>query len=270
MKRICLLFLIISLFFSGCKFNLKAFEDDDKALVEVARYDRLESQYLTTGDFYALQQMNTDYPMETRTLIEEVLRIGEVNDPKINRTFLTFYQDTTLQKLVADAELQYANMDDVNASLCRIFERLRLFLPTVSVPKVYAQIGALDQSIVIGNNTIGICLDKYLGENYPLYKRFYNAEQRKTMTRDNIVPDCLSFYLLSLYPLSDSETRKQIDRDLHMGKIQWVCNLVLDKKFFDSRYVQIIDKYMAKYKSMPIESLLKNNDYTEVKKDMKK
>ena len=268
MKRNCLLLLIAPLLFSGCKFSLKAFEDDDKALVEVVRYDRLESQYLTTGDFSALQQMNTDYPMETRTLIEEVLRIGDVSDPKINKAFLTFYQDSTLQRLISDAELQYANMDDVNTGLCNAFARLRIFLPAVSVPDVYAQIGALDQSIVIGNNTIGICLDKYLGENYSLYKKYYDAEHRKTMTRDNIVPDCLNFYLLSLYPLSDSETRQQIDRDLHRGKMQWVCNLVLEKKFFDTRYVQIVDRYMAKYKSMPIESLLKNTDYREMKKEM--
>lgn len=269
MKRICLLLLIAPLLLSGCKLSLKAFEDNDKALVEVVRYDRIESQYITTGDFSALQQMNTDYPVETRTLIEEVLRIGEVNDPKINKVFLTFYQDTTLQKLVSDAELQYANMDDINAGLCKVFERLRMFLPNVSVPEVYSQIGALDQSIVIGNNTIGICLDKYLGDNYSLYKKYYDAEQRKTMTRENIVPDCVTFYLLSLYPLSDSETRQQVDRDLHWGKMQWVCNLVLENNFFNNRYVRIVDRYMNKYKSMPIESLLKNNDYTEMKKDMK-
>lgn len=253
---------------SGCKLSLKAFEDEDKALVEVVRYDRLESQYLTTGDFSALQQMNTDYPMETRTLIEEVLRIGDVSDPRINKTFLTFYQDSTLQRLISDAELQYANMDDINTGLCEAFERMRTFLPELSVPEVYAQIGALDQSIVIGNNTIGICLDKYLGENYALYKKYYDGEQRRTMTRENIVPDCLCFYLLGLYPLSDSDTRPQIDRDIHMAKVQWVCNLVLDRKFFDTRYVTAVDAYMAKHKSMPVESLLKNNDYSKVKKDL--
>ena len=70
----------------------------------VERYDRVQSLYLTTGDFSALQQMNTVYPMQTRTLIEDVLRIGKVNDPEINTKFLRFYQDSTLQSLISEAE----------------------------------------------------------------------------------------------------------------------------------------------------------------------
>lgn len=268
MKRFCLLFFVASLLLSGCKLNLKAFEDDDKALIEVIRYDRLESQYLTTGDYSALQQMNTEYPVETRILIEDVLKIGDVSDPKINNRFLAFSQDSILQRLISDAELQYANMDDVNVGLCNAFARLDKFLPGVPVPQVYAQIGALDQSIVIGNNTIGISLDKYLGENYSLYLKYYEKSQRKTMARSNIVPDCINFYLLSLYPLTDSEQRPQIDRDIHMGKVQWVCNLVLERKFFDNRYVSVIDRYMSKNRAMPIKSLLENNDYTEIKKEI--
>ena len=69
---------------TACELKLKQFgEDSQTTLVEIQRYDRLESRYLTTGDFSALQQMNIEYPMETRTLIEDVLQLGEVNDPGI-------------------------------------------------------------------------------------------------------------------------------------------------------------------------------------------
>ncbi len=266
----CLL-LIILLLCGSCELKLKPFEDgNERHTIEVCRYDRLESQYLTTGDFTALQQMNTDYPMETRTLIEDILRIGEVNDPQINRKFLSFFQDSTLQTIISDAESQYANMDDINASLNDAFDKLKTFIPDIPVPQVYAQIGALDQSIVIGNQTIGISLDKYLGENYHLYKRYnYSEAQLKTMTRKNIVPDCLSFYLISLYSIPDFETRPQIERDLHTGKVMWVCNIALGQKFFCSRYIDIIDKYMSANKSTPIETLLKDNDYSDILKFVK-
>lgn len=114
--------------------------------------------------------MNTDFPMETRTLLEDVLRIGEVNDPQINHKFLAFYQDSTLQTILSDAEAQYANMDDINKLLNSSFDRLKVYIPTLPIPQIYAQIGALDQSIVIGNQTIGISLDKYLGKDYPYIK----------------------------------------------------------------------------------------------------
>lgn len=254
----------------ACEFKLKPFEEENvQQRIEVCRYDRLESQYLTTGDFSALQQMNTVYPMETRTLIEDIIRIGEVNDPQINHKFLSFYQDSTLQTIISDAESQYANMDDINTSLNKAFDKLKQYIPDIPVPQVYAQIGALDQSIVVGNQTIGISLDKYLGENYHLYKKYYPASQIKTMTRENIVPDCLNFYLLSLYPMHDFDARSQIERDLHIGKIMWVCNVALGNKFFQSRYVKVIEKYMHSNKSVDIETLLKNNDYTYIIKSMK-
>ena len=66
----------------GCQFRLTSDDGRDSSLLfEIDRYDRLEYRYLTTGDFSALQQMNTEYPIETRTLIEDVVKIGEITDP---------------------------------------------------------------------------------------------------------------------------------------------------------------------------------------------
>ena len=73
----------------GCQFKLSSDDENDSSqLLEIDRYDRLEYRYLTTGDFSALQQMNTEYPIETRTLIEDVVKIGEITDPDINTKFL--------------------------------------------------------------------------------------------------------------------------------------------------------------------------------------
>ena len=258
------LLLVASFLLSACELRLKPFEEESEHRMEVFRYDRLESQYLTTGDFSALQQMSTEYPMETRTLIEDILHIGEVNDPQINKKFLTFFQDSTLQMIVSDAESQYANMDDINQQLNKAFFNLKGRLPDMPLPQVYAQIGALDQSIVIGNQSIGISLDKYLGEDYPLYKKFYSASQLKAMSRRYIVPDCLGFYLLSLYPMPDFEQRSQIDRDLHIGKIMWVCNQALECRFFRSKYINMVDNYMKRNKNLTLDSLLRNNDHQPI------
>ncbi len=264
MKKSGWLLLVASFLLSACELRLKPFEEESEHRMEVFRYDRLESQYLTTGDFSALQQMSTEYPMETRTLIEDILHIGEVNDPQINKKFLTFFQDSTLQMIVSDAESQYANMDDINQQLNKAFFNLKGRIPDMPLPQVYAQIGALDQSIVIGNQSIGISLDKYLGEDYPLYKKFYSASQLKAMSRSYIVPDCLGFYLLSLYPMPDFEQRSQIDRDLHIGKIMWVCNQALECKFFRSKYINMVDNYMKRNKNLTLDSLLRNNDHQPI------
>ena len=111
---------------TACEFKLKQFgEEGQTTLVQVQRYDRLESRYLTTGDFSALQQMNIDYPKQTRMLIEDILQLGEVNDAGINTKLLNFYQDTILQTIIAETDMQYANMSDINTQLSDAFKKLQ-------------------------------------------------------------------------------------------------------------------------------------------------
>jgi hypothetical protein len=265
-KKIYYFLLLTMILCMACEFKLRPNEDDDpNAQIEVQRYDRLESRYLTTGDFSALQQMNTEYPIETRTLIEKILQIGSVDDPEIHNKFLRFYQDSTLQMLVADVEAEYANMDDINKSLNDSFDKLKKWLPNMPVPTFYTQIGALDQSIIVGDKSVGICLDKYMGKNYPIYKKYYTPVQLESMGRNYIVPDCLSFYLLSINPLENFDSRSQLEKDLHMGKVMWVVNKTLGKQFFRTKFVSMVDSYMKRHKNMTVALLLSDDDYSNFK-----
>lgn len=254
--------VLLFLLFTACEYRLRPAEDETVHRIEVKRYDRMESQYLTTGDYAALQQMETDYPMETRTLIENVLKLGSVDDSEINSRFLAFFQDSTLQVLISDAEAAFANMNDVNDQLNVAFEWLTKSLPDIQVPVIYSQIGTLDYSIIVGDHSLGISLDKYLGESYPLYEKYFNASQRKSMNRDNIVPDCISFYLLSLYPLHNFENCSQEERDLHIGKIMWVTNQALGKRFFKTADVQRTEQFMRKHPTVSVTQLLDMTDYS--------
>lgn len=250
----------------ACEWRLKSNEEiSNDTQVTIERYDRIEGLYLTSGDYSALLQMNKTYPMQTRTLIEDVLQLGQVNDPEINHKFLLFFSDSTLQRLIDDVQEQYANIDDLNRELTDAFGRLKDEIPSIDFPEVYAQIGSFDQSIIVGNKMLGISLDKYLCADYPFYVEHYTPEQRKLMTRSMITPDCLSFYLLSLYPMP-SETMTQDERDMHMGKIQWVVNQVTDRQIFDNRLVSQVDGFMKRNKRMSMEQLLCDNNYSELRK----
>jgi hypothetical protein len=253
------------LFCIGCEWRLKSNDEiSDGSQVSIERYDRIEGLYLTTGDYSALLQMNKTYPIQTRTLIEDVLRLGQVNDPDINHKFLQFFSDSTLQCLINDVQDQYANIDDLNDDLTDAFGKLKDEIPSFEFPEVYVQIGSFDQSIIVGNKMLGISLDKYLGADYPFYVEHYTLEQRKLMTRSMIIPDCLGFYLLSLYPMPSKELTQE-ERDMHMGKIQWVVNKVTDRLVFDNTQVSQVDSFMKRHKKMSMEQLLRNNNYSELR-----
>ncbi len=266
MKRIFNYIAILALVLvcSACEFKFKPNEDAEAVPLTVQRYDRLESRYLTTGDFSALQQMNTDYPIETRTLLEKMLQLGTITDANISNRFLMFFQDSTLQALIADAEAEFANMDDINSQLKCSFQQLCDWIPGLQKPCFYAQIGALDQSIVVGERSVGISLDKYMGADYPIYKKFYTPQQRATMSRQYIVPDCLTFFLLSVYPMENFDTRPQLDRDLHMGKIMWTVNKAMGKEVYDTKYVNTIKAYVKRNPKVTVKQLLADEDYSPI------
>ena len=237
----------------ACQWHLSSGDEAaDTDRIAIERYDRLEHHFLTSGEVAALQQMNTAYPVQTRTLIEDVLRIGQVDDPDINVRFLSFFQDPTLQTLMGDVEKQYADMRDVEAELTEAFRRLSTMIPMLQPPLVYTQIGSLDQSIVVGDGMLGISLDKYLGFDHPVYLRYgYSERQRAMMKREFIVPDCLGFYLLGLYPFPDES-----HPDDHMAKIQYVVNKAIGRKLFQNEKVKAVEKSMAKTPGLTIDKLL--------------
>ena len=240
----------------GCQWQLKSADDAESHTVSIQRYDRIESLYLTTGDYSAMQQMNTYFPEQTRMLIEDVLQLGQVNDADINTKFLFFFQDSTLQRMLTDVQQQYTDIDDLNEELSASFERLHQELPHLDLPDVYAQIGSFDQSIIIGTGTLGISLDKYLGADYPFYLKNYTPDQRSLMVRSMIVPDCLAFYILSQYPVASEKLNLQKERDLHMGRIQWTVNLLTGRQVFDNDFVKEVDEYMQQHPSTTISQLL--------------
>lgn len=244
----------------GCEWKLKP---DNEAVgaksVTISRYDRIEIRYLTTGDRAALQQMKTEFPMQTRTLIEDVLRIGRVNESNINAKFLHFFQDSTLQTLISDVQEQYSDISDVAEELSQAFITLKEELPAIDLPNVYTQIGSFDQSIIVSGNSLGISLDKYLGADYPFYQEHYTEQQRSVMVRDMIVPDCLGFYILSLYPLPDAQKSTQQQRDIHMGRIQWIVNQVTGRDVFDNEFVTAAEQLMKKRHSMNFHLLLRHS-----------
>ena len=256
-KKVYGILFSILFFCVGCEWQLKpntADVEDETIIID--RYDRIESQYLSTGDFAALQQMNTTYPRQTRMLIEDMLRIGKVDDPDINVKFLRFFQDSTLQALLVDVQKKFADLDDISEELTDAFLRLKEELPGVEIPNVYTQVGSFDQSVVVDNHSLGISLDKYLGSDYPFYQRNYTEQQRSMMVRQMIVPDCLAFYILSMYPMPRDLALTQEGRDLHMGKIQWVVNHVMKRNIFNSVHVATVDHLMAQHKDMTIDQLL--------------
>ena len=257
-RKFYLFMFLLMMALIGCQLQMRPSEEQlQQDGVVLDRYDRVESLYLTLADFAALHQMRTDYPQQTRTLIEHVLQLGPVDDPDINNRLLLFFQDSTLQAIIDDVARKYDNTDALQKQLTDAFRRLATMLPGMKIPSFYTQIGSLDQSIVVSDSLVGISLDKYLGADYPAYLRYgYTSQQRSMMTREYIVPDCLGFYLLSLYPLPAEADTLFAARHFHMMKIQTVVNKAINRHVFSNDSIASLEKFLAAHPNFSTDEFL--------------
>ena len=252
-----MLTLLMSVALVGCSFGdgtpISSLGDSS---MPIRRYDLLQIRYLTTGDYSALQKMRTTYIVETRALVESLLKIGALGESGMNERFLRFYEDPILAAAIADVDSTFFNMDKENEQLRTCLNRMQRLLPEVELPDVYTQIGDFEQSIVVCGRLVGISLEKYLGADYPVYKRFYDEQQRKQMTREYMIPECISIYLLSKYPFDDFQRTSQEMKDFHFQCIWYVVNKLLGEEFFGRTETCLVDAFMDLHKDMSLGELL--------------
>lgn len=101
-----------------------------------------------------------------------------------------------------------------------------------------------------------------MGKDYPVYSRFYDKQQRLQMRREDIVPDCLTFYLMSIFTLPNYDLRSQFERDVYMAKIQWVVNKAIGLNYYQGKYIDMVSKYMKANLYIKYEDLLKDTDFS--------
>lgn len=195
--------------------------DDEKELV-IHRYDRLVDEFVSLNSYTALERMHADYPEETTLLLEDVLTLGSVQDPEIENKLRAYCMNPAVQTLLKDVHDSFPNLDALTKQMNAAFIELKKADPQFRVPKVYAQISALNQSIVVGDSVLGISLDKYLGADYPLYKQYYYSFQRRSLCRERILPDALFYYLISEYPRPKEEGSTALTTIMFFAKTNWI------------------------------------------------
>ena len=249
--------LFVSLVLVGCSFgDGTPISSLDDSSMPIRRYDLLQVRYLTTGDYSALQKMRTTYIVETRALVESLLKIGVLGESGMNERILEYYEDSTLSTAIEDVTDTFANMDKENEQLRSCLNRMQRLLPDVELPDVYTQIGDFEQSIVVCGRYVGISLEKYLGPDYPVYKRFFDAQQRKQMSREYMIPECMSIYLLSQFPFDDFQHTSQKAKDFHFQCICYVVNKLLGDDFFGRSETCKVDAFMEQHRDMSLSELL--------------
>jgi hypothetical protein len=116
---------------------------------------------------------------------------------------------------------------DVNAfdkGLEGAFRHYLYYFPDKKVPAVYTCITGFNNSIITGDSSLGISLDRYLGADCKYYPELeiYKYMAAK-MTPDHIVPDCMYGWAASEWDLGSMqyEAENVLTEIIHEGKLKY-------------------------------------------------
>ena len=91
----------------------------------------------------------------------------------------------------------------------------------MQIPAIYMHISGLNQNVLVSDSLLSISIDKYMGEDYPLYQDFFYDYQLRKMLPELIVPDFLAGWLISEFPFEGKEN-VLLDRMIYEGKIKYI------------------------------------------------
>jgi len=157
---------------------------------------------------------------------KHIVEVGSPDSSFFTEKMQKHFSDSTLFKLYSDAIDKYKSIYFMEYQLEQAFGIIREDFPLVKIPAVYMHVSGMNQSVISGENILSVSIDKYLGEDYPLYKRYFHERQRRNMVEGRIVPDYLKGFLYSEFPLNPNDSRL-LDNMIYQGKIIYALQTLL-------------------------------------------
>ena len=193
------------------------------APMSVNRFDQFLFQLVETNDTTLQTELSRRYPHMLDILGKGVLNMKSPAMPGFFDRLVNFYSEPTLKQLYADALHTYTEISSIEQALGNGFAWLKACFPSMPLPAVYMHVSGFNQNILVGDSLLSVSIDKYLGEDFPLYQEFFYDYQRRLMLPELLVPDCIAGWLMSEYPFTGKEN-VLLDRMVYEGKIKYLVH----------------------------------------------
>lgn len=194
--------------------------------VPIRRFDQALFRLIDTPDTTLQTALLAEYPGMLDVVGKGILNVQTPEAPGFFPKLVNFYSEPTLKALYKDALAQYDTVADIQQKLGVGFAYLQACFPGMQLPAVYMHVSGFNQNVLVGDSLLSISIDKYLGEEYPLYQDFFYDYQQRKMQRSHIVPDYLAGWLLSEYPFTGKEN-VLLDRMIYEGKVKYLVSEAL-------------------------------------------
>ncbi len=229
MKSYFFSFLVLVTFLISCNskhdYNIDVSDIDLK--ISVKRFDLDLAKFNPDSSAYYIQKLSKTYGNFLNLYSEQVISIGNPSEENYDQQLGKFIVYCNNEKITTEISKIYPNLNDLETNLTLAFKHYKYYFPKKEIPTIYSCISAFNESVITGENTIAISLDKYLGATSSYYQRLgWETYLKRKMNKDMIVSDVMRAVAMADYPYKSSSDLL-LDNMIYEGKIQYFLASVL-------------------------------------------
>jgi hypothetical protein len=200
--------------------------DNDIIPLKVKRFERDLFKYSNFNPD-TIEQIKKDYPKFFRAFTENIIRIGNINDPATGLYLQKFVTDPNINELYNYTEKTWIDFSDYTEMLNVAFSRYHKVFPDKNIPEIITFISGFNYGIVVDSTYLGLGLDMFLGENCKYYPMLAIPKYKiKQMNKENLVPSAINGWLTTEFELNYPDA-DLLTKMIHQGKILYAVKSLL-------------------------------------------
>ncbi|HCQ29788.1 MAG TPA: hypothetical protein DIU39_05840 [Flavobacteriales bacterium] len=228
-------YLKISLF--AMIFLLFSCQNDERAYVDIPvegneipiTVKRFEQDLFAHQNFSpdSMQYFNETYPDFFPAFVENIIRIGRINDPATGLYLQKFVSDPNIRELYDYTKNKWTDFPDYVRQLQLAFTRYHKVFPEKKIPEIITLISGFNYGIVVDSTYLGLGLDMFLGSDCKYYPMLAIPKYKiKQMNKQNLVPAAINGWLTTEFELDNPDT-DLLTKMIHQGKILYTVKSLL-------------------------------------------
>jgi hypothetical protein len=251
-NRISPIFIVVFLLLA-CKQNEYDIDTSSVSItpIEIQRLDRDIFDVNVSNIESKIETLKQKYGSFHETYLVEMLNNGGYQDSSVKFNLLNFVKDENIKACEQAVQKQFSDdaMKMIAQDLTAPMQRLKFHFPNLPQPKLVSFISGWNYGAWYSDNTLGIGLDMYLGEQNEFYKMLgWPLYLVKKCDKKNIVPECMKAVSMSLVKKPE-QMNDLLDHMVYYGKLQFLSDVLLPDytdslKFnYSTKDMQYLEKY---------------------------
>lgn len=220
--------LFVSIVMVNCGGKTKVSESSNVS-VEIIRFEK----ELFSLDIYqpevVIDDLLSKYPDFMALFAHRIINIGDTVKPLFITNLNTYVTDKVVNSLYERSLEVFSDFSKQKHLLLTGLGNYKVHFPEKELPNVYTYISGLNQSVVTGEEILGVSIDKYLGAEEPLYNKVYPPIPqylKRNMEPNYVATDALRGWVasdISFTPVKNNF----LSKILHEARIMYIAKQIM-------------------------------------------